>query len=174
MEDNVAVARGLTPDTGVVLRNYHAPARKELARTLASTLPAPHRTLFIAGSPSLAHRVGAAGVHLPERQITEALEIRRMFPRLTISTSCHSLPALLRAAQVPVDLVFLSPLFTTQSHPSAHPLGPIKFANLVSQTARSSKLSPAIFALGGITPSNLHRLRAARADGYAAIGMFLS
>ena len=87
---------------------------------------------LIAGDPELASRLGADGLHLPEARAGEAAYWRARFPPLLITTSAHSLRALLRAQSLPVDAVFLSPVFATRSHPGRASLSPVR-ANLIAR-----------------------------------------
>lgn len=69
---------------------------------------------------------------------------RARFPSLLITTSAHSLRALLRAQSLPVDAVFLSPVFATRSHPERASLTPVR-ANLIA-----TQMHKPLYALGGI------------------------
>ncbi len=87
---------------------------------------------------------------------------RARFPSLLITTSAHSLHALLRAQSMPVDAVFLSPVFATQSHPERTALTPAR-ANLIAKQMRKP-----LYALGGIDARNAALLHGFA--GIAAIG----
>ncbi len=63
-----------------------------------------------------------------------------------------------------VDLILLSPVFPTTSHPGRPALGVRRLAALCRGTAVP------VLALGGVTPATLSRVRAARAAGVAGIG----
>src|SRR3546814_11624285 len=71
------------------------------------------------------------------------------------------------AIRAKADLVFLSPVFATRSHPDAGPLGRIRFGLL----ARSAPMP--VIALGGMTSSNWRSLKRQGAYGYAAIDDWL-
>ena len=73
---------------------------------------------------------------------------RARFPSLLITTSAHSLSALLLAQPMPVDAVFLSPVFATRSHPGRTALTPMR-ANLLAKQMRRP-----LYALGGIEAHN--------------------
>jgi thiamine-phosphate pyrophosphorylase len=99
---------------------------------------------------------------LPEARAGEAAYWRARFPSLLITTSAHSLRALLRAQSLSVDAVFFSPLFATRSHPGRAALSPVR-ANLIAGNARLP-----LYALGGIDAHNALLLNAFA--GVAAIG----
>jgi thiamine-phosphate pyrophosphorylase len=72
--------------------------------------------------------------------------------------------AQLRAAErAGVDLIFLSPLFATRSHPGARPLGPFRFA------AIARRASMPVMALGGVHPRHSGAIRRLGAAGFGAI-----
>jgi thiamine-phosphate pyrophosphorylase len=65
------------------------------------------------------------------------------------------------------DLLFLSPLFDTNSHPGARPLGPMMFQRL------AKLVGPArIIALGGMTRQRAIMLGQRMIHGWAAIEAF--
>jgi thiamine-phosphate pyrophosphorylase len=116
----------------------------------------------IAGNPELASQLGADGFHLPEMRVGEAAYWRTRFPSLLFTTSAHSLRALLRAQSMPVDAVFLSPVFATRSHPERASLTSVR-ANLIAK-----QIHKPLYALGGIDARNAALLRGFA--GLAAIG----
>ncbi|HET7084187.1 MAG TPA: thiamine phosphate synthase [Rhizomicrobium sp.] len=157
--DWAGAARRLPPDSVVVVRSRDAARRRRLAEQLDGLA-----RLLVADDPALAAAIGAAGLHLPEARMREAAHWRARFPDWIITSSAHSLNALMRAH--PLDAVFLSPVFATASHKSARPLTPVRAAFIAA-------LSPVpVYALGGVTPRNA-ALLAPAFSGIAAIGSFL-
>lgn len=161
--DALAAARALPPGSAVILRHYGAPERAELARALAALCRRRRLKLLVAADAGLALRVGAAGVHLPERLAARA-RVLRLKRGWIVTVSAHSYPALWRAARAGADAALLAPVFETGSHLKARPLGPLRFAALV----RRAPLP--VYALGGIGPGNAMRLKDSGAVGIAAIG----
>ena len=92
----------------------------------------------------------------------EVAHWRARFPLLLITISAHSMRALLRAQSLPVDAVFLSPVFATRSHPERISLTPVR-ANLAAKQMRKP-----LYALGGIDVRNAALLHGFA--GLAAIG----
>jgi thiamine-phosphate pyrophosphorylase len=142
-----AAMKRLPYHSGLIFRHYHLPrgereARFAQLRRLA--LMRGHKTAF-SGSNRTARRVkahcsyGAAGCNL---------------------AAAHSLREIGRANLSHADLVLLSPVFPTRTHPGGATLGPVRFLLL----ARRS-LAPVI-ALGGM---NRRRARALPGFGWAAI-----
>jgi thiamine-phosphate pyrophosphorylase len=154
-----ALAR-LPRGAGIVFRHYSlAPgARADLIARIAKL--ARRRGLRLVGS-----RIAAAphGVHCP----AHAPARRRQAGGFT-TASAHSRSEALAAFRAGADLVFLSPVFPTRSHPGAATLGPIRFA----LAARG--LPGPVIALGGMTAARARRLRPLGAAGHAGIDCWLA
>jgi thiamine-phosphate pyrophosphorylase len=157
--DWAAAAARLPRASIVVVRSRDAKKRAALAETLHGLAP-----LLIAGDPALALETGAAGLHLPQMRMKEAHHWRRRRPGWIITSSAHSLSALIHANGL--DAVFLSPVFATASHADAKPLNPVRAAFIAAAAPVP------VYALGGITARNAPLLANAF-SGIAAIGSLL-
>ena len=157
--DWAAAARALQPGSMVVVRARDAARRRALAEELYGLA-----RLLIADDPKLAEEIGAAGLHLPETRMREAGHWRARHPDWIITSSAHSLRALMGAAHL--DAVFLSPVFATTSHKDAKPLTPVRAAMTAAQAPVP------VYALGGITSRNA-ALLAPSFSGIAAISSLL-
>jgi thiamine-phosphate pyrophosphorylase len=155
--DWVGAARALPRGSVVVVRGRDASQREALAEQLQGVA-----TLLIAGDPVLAADIGAAGLHLPETRMREAGHWRARFPHWIITSSAHSLRALMGASQL--DAVFLAPVFA--SHSQARPLTPVRAAFIAAHAPVP------VYALGGITQRNAVLLAPAF-SGIAAISSLL-
>jgi len=102
-----------------------------------------------------------AGCHLPERRLRDLAS--RPSCAGWLAASVHDLDGLERAMALPVDFVVAGPVEPTRTHPDAQPIG---VTGLAALCARSS--CP-VFALGGLNPADLDRVRAVGAQGIAAI-----
>jgi len=156
--DWAGAARRLPHGSLVVVRGRDKKARATLANALAGIAP-----LLIADDPALAAEVGV-GLHLPQARMREALHWRCRHPRWIITSSAHSLGALMHAQAL--DAVFLSPVFPTGSHKGAPSLGPARAAFIAAQAPVP------VYALGGITARNA-ALLAPSFSGIAAIASLL-
>ena len=78
----------------------------------------------------------------------------------------HMIDSVEKAEEKKVDIVMLSPVNETMSHPGAVPLGWRKFKQLVEKTN-----IPA-YALGGMTEDDIKTAKTNGAHGIAAIGLF--
>jgi thiamine-phosphate pyrophosphorylase len=157
--DWMRAARALPGGSVVVVRGREAKQRQALAEQLRGLA-----TLLIADDPALAAQMGVAGLHLPEARMREAAHWRVRFPHWIITSSAHSLRALLGTQML--DAVFLSPVFATASHKQMRPLTPVRAAFIAAYA-----LVP-VYALGGITSRNV-ALLAPAFSGVAAIGSLL-
>jgi len=157
--DWAAAARRLPSGSVVVVRSRDNAKRRRLAEQLDGL-----SRLVIADDPSLAARIGAAGLHLPERRMHEAAHWRARFPHWIITSSAHSLRALMGASAL--DAVFLSPVFATSSHSQARALTPVRAAFIAAHAPVP------VYALGGVTTRNA-ALLAPAFSGIAGIGLFL-
>jgi 8-oxo-dGTP diphosphatase len=97
--------------------------------------------VLVNGDESVALRVGADGVHLQAGQL---MHCRGRPNTRLVGASCHNRGELLRAAELGVDFVVLSPVLPTRSHPGAPTLGWERFAELCLD------LPMPVFALGGM------------------------
>lgn len=157
--DPLAIVKRLPRGFGVIWRHYGAASRIATGQALARACRKRGLILLVANDPALAARIGAAGVHWPERQL-RGVRSRRAGQIET--ASAHSRAAITRAAMRGVDAVIVSAVFPSNS-PSAGPaLGALRFRQL----ARSSPLP--VYALGGLNAANAARVMH-HAAGWAAI-----
>jgi len=148
-----ALAR-LPRGAGIVFRHYRLaePERRALFDDVKAQARRRGLTLLLAGPAELAEAWDADGHH-----------------GRGAGTGLHSAPAHdwaeIRAAERDgADLLFLSPVFATRSHPERQPLGPARFNYL----ARRAHLP--VIALGGMNAIRARRLR--EAYGWAGIDAF--
>lgn len=107
--------------------------------------------------------LGGDGLHLSSHMLMAA-KTRPLPNEHLVSAACHNLQQLIKAQEIGVDFVTLSPVLQTKTHPEAKPLGWQQFAAL----CKASTLP--VYALGGINSEHAERLISAGAYGYAAIG----
>jgi thiamine-phosphate pyrophosphorylase len=146
-----AALERLRPGSGILFRHYGlAPlARRALFDRVKSIARRRRLVLVVAGPPL----PGGDGVHnRPGAGIRTA--------------SVHNLRELRAAERAGADLVFLSPVFSTRSHPGARPLGPRRFA-LIAHQSRVP-----VIALGGMNAERFRTLGGAY--GWAGIDAWTS
>ena len=163
LADPLPAARALPAGSAIILRHYGVPERAALARQLAAIARRRSLVLLVGEDPVLARRVGAAGVHLPERALRRAGAVRWQREWL-VTAAVHSPAALRTAAACGADAALLSPIFATASHPNVRALGLQRFTAL----AQASPVP--VYALGGIDRARADLLRGSGAVGIAGIG----
>lgn len=140
--------------SGVVFRHYSlAPKERRAWFDRVRSVGRRHGLLvLLAGPPSLARAWKADGSH--------GRWVRRS-PALVLSAPVHSLREIRTAERAQADLLFLSPVFPTRSHPGGRSLGRARFTLLARQTRLP------VIALGGLNAKRARTLR--RSYGWAAI-----
>lgn len=159
------LAATLPPGSGVVVRHDSLPPglRWRLVRRLARIARARNLMLLVAGSPALASRWGADGVHLRQSLAAWAGRAHRL--GLLVTMPVHDAREARAARRSAVHGAFISPLHPTRSHAGAPALGHAAWLRL----ARLAGTKP--IALGGMTPMRARALRRAGGIelGWAAI-----
>lgn len=175
LPDPEAALQRLPRGAALIWRAYGNDASPARFRLLTSLAARRHTLLLVAGHPAHRARIGAMGIHLPEREVTRPRNGRYVIQRLgrppcmPLTAACHSEIAIRAAALAGADAVLISPVFETKSHAGAKPLGPVRFARL-ARIAQALGLMP--YALGGIvTEGQVRRLQGTGAAGIAGIGI---
>ena len=165
LPDPMDVLQRLPRGAAVVLRHPDQNQLRDLARRI---VPAAHRLgllVLLAGDVRLALQYGCDGVHLSQHRARRGPQ-RILFPGpdFLITAAAHDAMSLRRAARAGAHVVMLSPVFATQSHVGAKPMGALRFARLAARSVRP------VIALGGVTPRGAKRLSLGPACGIGAIG----
>lgn len=149
-----AICRAAAAGAGIVVRHHRStPAER---RAIAEQVHASGALLAISRDVELAEELGAALVHDPERPT-----------RLPFSLSVHDGAEALTAMRSDAALVFVSPVFPTNSHPGAPALGEAGALALALMTRK-----PAI-ALGGMDAARGERLMKLGWAGWAGVDCWL-
>lgn len=160
MPDPLLVAATLPRGAGVVFRGFGAQGSLRRARTLARICRRRGILLLIGADENLARRVGAQGVHIPERLMKRPAKLRQGL----VTTAAHGPQALRRAARLGARAALLSPVFPSKSPSAKQPLG------LRRARAMASHAQLPVYALGGVC---LRRLPIGPFCGIAAIEALL-
>ena len=161
--DPVAAASRLPRGAGVVYRGFGREVAEDEARALAAVARRRGLVLLIGQDAELAAKVGADGVHLPERAVARARRLRALRPRWVITLATHSAAAVARSADGGIDGVFLSAIFPSRSPSAGAPLGVVRLAAMVRRAPGR------VFALGGVGPQSARRLGGTGVSGFAAV-----
>lgn len=157
--------RGLPEGAGVVYRHFGAASAADMGRDLRQITRDQGLILLIGLDHLLAETLGADGVHLPERALGQARELRQTHPDWLITGAVHSQPALIKAETL--DACVLSPVFKAggASHAKAD-LGLETFSALCARAP-----CPA-YGLGGITAERASLMLDTGACGIAGVDAF--
>lgn len=161
--DPEAIAAGLPPGSAIVYRHFGAADAEARARRLKALARTLGLKLLIGQDAALAARIGADGVHLPERLAHRAAPLKRAHPGWIVTHAAHSLYAARASAG---DAVVISAIFPSASASAGAAMGPIRLAVLVRAAGRPA------YALGGVNMKTARRLLDAGVIGLAAVEGF--
>jgi len=152
--------------SGVVFRAFGGRDASSRGAPLAR-LARRRGVLFLVGADArLAVALRADGIHLPERMVDRAGDIRLWRRRFLVTAAAHNLPAAIRARRARVDALVISSVFSSRSPSVRKPMGVLAFTAMV----RCARV-PA-YALGGVNTSNAARLGGSGAVGLAGVDAF--
>ena len=168
--DPFALLATLTAGSGLIWRAYDVTLTRKNICALEQAARTKGVTLLIASAPADTRKSRGRNQHLAAHRLkTTYADHLRTHPHTIITSAAHSAPEIIAAARAGVDAVLISPVFATQSHRGAKPLGPVRFAAL-TRLARCHGLLA--YALGGLTSNQKIRRLGGSADGIAGIGLF--
>jgi thiamine-phosphate diphosphorylase len=129
---------------------------------LVGASPVP---VLISSRCDIALASGAAGVNLPERDISVE-DARQLLGHRLIGRSVHSVQSAVDAEQDGADFVIFGPVWSSESHAGTPPQG----LDALAAVARAVGIP--VLAIGGVTEDRIAECEAAGAAGYAAIRLF--
>lgn len=139
---------------------------RQLAQQFLEVCNQAGARLILNSEPELLEEVDATGVHLTGKQLMSLSE--RPIPQdKLLSAACHDAASVRQAKALGVDLITLSPVLATPTHPDALPLGWQRFKDLVEYEAKMP-----VYALGGMRPEDKKRVFALGGQGVAGISHF--
>ena len=152
------------------LRRYSASA-EDIIAYIAAIRPQYHHRIVLHNHFHLYHETGLGGIHLntATRLAPGLPSATEGIPAERISTSFHSWHEITDNT-VPYGYVFISPVFNSISKPGY--LAGIDRTQLpsVKERQKTTGITPAIYALGGIDQSNILTLKNEGFDGAALLG----
>jgi thiamine-phosphate pyrophosphorylase len=155
------IAATLPRGSAIVFRAFGAADAQAQGLRLRAVARARGLRLLVGADAILAARIGADGVHLPERLAGRARRIRR--PGWIVTCAAHSLAAVRRAKAAGADAVVVSAIFPSDSPSAGGPIGPLRLASIARQAGLP------VYALGGINNKTARRLLDAGVVGLAAV-----
>ncbi|VAW58113.1 hypothetical protein MNBD_GAMMA11-3064 [hydrothermal vent metagenome] len=121
--------------------------------------------LLLNATPDIFRQTKADGLHLNSQQLY-SLNARPIDNASLLSVSCHTQADIKQAEQLGADIILLSPVKETTSHPGVKGIGWERFSALVSSTHAP------VYALGGMGIDDIDDAKYAGAQGVAAISSF--
>jgi thiamine-phosphate pyrophosphorylase len=153
----MSAIEALPRGAGIVFR-HHATGRarrRALFEQVARVARRKHLVLIRAGAERLGR--GEAGVHGSSPLSRPGLR----------TWAAHSRPQAIAGKRAGADMLFVSPVYPTRSHPGARALGPFSAARL------GQGLGLKLIALGGMDSARFVRARNLGFHGWAAIDAWL-
>ena len=148
---------------GVIYRNYNAKKREiELAK-IAKACKKSRNQLFVSNDIKLAIKFRAQGIYIPSFNKTKSyanLEKKN----IKIIGSAHNQKEIKEKIAQKCRAVFLSPIFYIKKSK--------KYLDLHKFNFLSQRNNTKILALGGITESNLRKLKLLNIKGFGGISLF--
>jgi len=164
--DIEAIAERLPRGAAVVFRAFGAPGAERQGVRLRGICRRRGLKLLIGADAALAARLGADGVHLPQRLAHRARRLKAAHPAWIVTTAAHSTRAARNALAAGADAAVVSTAFASRSASAGAPMGPVRMARLVREAGGP------VYALGGVTNKTARRLRDAGLVGLAAVDAF--
>jgi len=113
----------------------------------------------------LSANTGKTGLHL-NSQMLDTIQIRPIEADLLLSVSCHNSKEIEKAKQLDADIILLSPVKETRSHPGVKGIGWNRFLEI------ANNINAPVYALGGMSEADLADAKQYAAQGVAAISGF--
>lgn len=157
-------ALGDGPPGGAILRLRDPALLDRLASSLADMARERRRPLILNSGGIGALPPGFSGLHVPAA-VLGTLEVR---PRIEgwIGASVHSVDEAVQARRLGLDYVVAGSVRGTPSHPGFQPLGWHRFGEIAAAAGIPT------YAIGGVGPEHLDRVREQWGHGIAAIRAF--
>jgi thiamine-phosphate pyrophosphorylase len=142
--DPERVAERLPAGAAVVFRAFGASDAAERGTRLREITRRRGLRLLVGADETLALRVEADGVHLPERLVPTLSDLRAAHPGWLITLAAHDMGAALAGAEAGADALVVSPVFPSRSPSAGAPLGVEGLKRIVEA------VETPVYALGGV------------------------
>lgn len=151
----------------VILRSHRLPSSQylQLADRVISRCRVHGARCMLNIPPEWLTQIDCDGIHLTASRVPAFRSVAAGFAGW-VSAACHSIEELTRAQDAGADFVTVSPVQPTPTHPNAATLGWKGFEAITAE-ARIP-----VYALGGMSPAHLGRVRAYGGHGVAGIRGF--
>ena len=122
-------------------------------------------SILLNTNPDVFTQTDAAGLHLNSQRLMQ-MQHRPVKQSKLLSASVHNEQELEQAKQIGADMLVVSPVLATASHPDAKPLGWEQFAELAANA------NCPVYALGGMTSDMITTAQNLGGQGIAGIRLF--
>jgi thiamine-phosphate pyrophosphorylase len=164
--DPETIAARLPRGAAIVFRAFGAADAEARGRRLKAIAKARGLILLVGADARLAARLGADGVHLPERLAHRARWLKAAHPGWIVTAAAHSARAARQELAAGADAVVVSTVFASRSASAGRPMGPVRLALLVRGVNGS------VYGLGGIDNKKARLLKDTGLAGVAAVDAF--
>ena len=148
---------------GIIYRNYNARKREGELVKIAKACKRNRNQLFVSNDVKLAIKFKTDGIYIPS--FNKAKGFANLEKKnIKILGSAHNQKEIQKKISQNCTAIFLSPIFYVEK--SNKFLGVHKFNYLVNNNKTD------IFALGGISKNNIHKLKLIKIKGFGGIRMF--
>jgi len=148
---------------GIIYRNYNAENREKELIKIAKACKKSRKQLFVSNDLKLAMKVKADGIYIPSFNKTQRFSNLEK-KKFKILGSAHNQKEIQKKISQNCCIIFLSPIFYIKKTK--------KFLGIHRFNYLSSKNNINFFALGGISKSNIHKLKLLNIKGFAGIRIF--
>lgn len=167
------------PDfSSIIIREYDLKSkdREEFIKKLLGKIKNKKIKIIIAKDLNLAKKYKANGVHFSDNDKIPAKFFKKSsFKKdFILTVSCHSLKSLIKYSKYKIDHLFISPIFPTTSHNNSKTIGITKLAKISLKYKNLAYNTPKLFALGGISKTNIKKIKKTQISSFGAIDYFSS
>jgi thiamine-phosphate pyrophosphorylase len=158
MDDVLASIALLPKGSGIIFRHYEwaEGPRRTLFKQVKRLSRRGRHVLLLADTPLRAKQWGADGAH------NRSLRVSQGFRAVAV----HSVKEAALAEKIGADLIFVSPVFPTRSHPGSKTLGRVGLGQIAGKQRTKT------IALGGMNAQRARSLTGLKIHGWAAIDAF--
>jgi thiamine-phosphate pyrophosphorylase len=152
-------SRKLPFNSGILIRSYNNKNKEKIIKNIINLKKRKVHTVLVSGRHKSHSNID--GAHLPSWLNSSFLRNKKL-----ISMSAHGAIDIRKSINIKADVIFISPIFHTTSHPEEKNLGVIKLGLMAKLFKRP------VIALGGINNNNISRLKGLPIAGCAGIDVF--
>tara|TARA_Y100000590_G_C15295748_1_gene854333 strand:+ start:44 stop:622 length:579 start_codon:yes stop_codon:yes gene_type:complete len=148
---------------GIIYRNYNAKKRENELVKIAKACKKNRNQLFVSNDVKLAIKYKAEGIYIPSFNKTKSFANLEK-KNIKILGSAHNQGEIKKKISQHCTAIFLSPIFYVKKSNT--------FLNVHKFNYLAYNNNTNIFALGGISENNIHKLKLLNTKGFGGIRMF--